>query len=488
MKNAIIYQKEECVLIKTIGVSNKNFAFFVAVNSKKIVYLKETFVNGEVSYASFEKLMQFFPQYQNASSFNTRLIFDTFVNTFNYKIRTGEITNSDEILEFIHQFELFLGDPYINMMIDDNNSRYFNKQAMFEVTNAIKKLSIVRNNGNLAELLSVESTDTNDVFLSQNWLDETSNKDIMYQSILANDKKKKTSPIDFLFNNKVLNIYMVVMVIAVVIFASSLELFMQVKESEKVTDEEIDNIIEEALIEDPVDQTNNDLSNSNVQDPTSNIPPASNSNSNSSNSYKYGKEYWEYMNTSVLNVDFNVLKKKNPDTVAYLYVHNTKVSYPVVQTVNNQFYLNHSFTKKKNVAGWIYADKSCNMKTFDRNTVIYGHGLTDTVMFNTLHNTLKSSWYKNKNNQIIKLSTPTSDTLWQIVSIYTIKEENYYLKVKHRDDKEYAEWIKTIVGRSIYNFGHTTSIKNKFLTLSTCKDRKGNRIVIHAILVREDKK
>lgn len=501
MKNAIIYQKEECVLIKNITISSKRFAFFVSVNSKKIIYLKENYVNGEVNYASFEKLMQFFPQYQTASSFNTRLILDTFVNTFNYKISIGEITNSDEILEFINQFELFLGDPYISMMTNDNNARYFNKQAMFEVTNAIKKLSITVKKVDLNELLRVESTNTTDIFLSTNWLDEKNNKDIVYQSILDNDKKRRRrSPIDFLFNNRVLNIYMVIMVIAVVVFATSFELLMQVKESEKVTEEEIDEIIEEALIEDPVEQTQDDIENSNVQDPTSNIPSNSNSsqnsnsssNSNNSNSnkpVKYGEEYSKYKGMSLLNVDFNKLKKTNSDTVAYLYVHNTDVSYPVVQTDNNTYYLNHSFTKRSSAAGWIYADKSCDMVNLDRNTVIYGHGLTTSdSMFSSLHDTLKSSWYKNKNNQVIKMSTPTHDMLWQIVSIYTIKEENYYLKVKHKNDEEYAKWIKTIVGRSKYNFGVKTSIKNKFLTLSTCKDYKNNRIVIHAVLVERKKK
>ena len=40
-----------------------------------------------------------------------------------------------------------------------------------------------------------------------------------------------------------------------------------------------------------------------------------------------------------------------------------------------------------------------------------------------------------------------------------------------------------MISRSIYNFGVKPTVKNKFLTLSTCKDFKGNRIVVQAILV-----
>ena len=90
MKKAIIYQKEECILIKTIHIADKRFAFFVTVNSKRIIYLKENIVNNNVTYASLEKMVHLFPSYQSAAIFNTKVILDTFTNTINYKIRTGE--------------------------------------------------------------------------------------------------------------------------------------------------------------------------------------------------------------------------------------------------------------------------------------------------------------------------------------------------------------------------------------------------------------
>ena len=139
VKKAIIYQKEECVIIKTITIADKHFAFFVAVNSKKVIYLKESIVHGEITYVSLEKLVHLFSQYQSASIFNIKVILDTFVNTINYKIHTGAISDSDEILEMIYQFEKIINDPYIKQMTDERANLIFNKQAMFEVTNTIKK-------------------------------------------------------------------------------------------------------------------------------------------------------------------------------------------------------------------------------------------------------------------------------------------------------------------------------------------------------------
>ena len=55
-------------------------------------------------------------------------------------------------------------------------------------------------------------------------------------------------------------------------------------------------------------------------------------------------------------INFNALKEKNSDTVGWLKVENTDIEFPVVQTQNNDFYLNHSFDKNYNSAGWIFMD------------------------------------------------------------------------------------------------------------------------------------
>ena len=50
------------------------------------------------------------------------------------------------------------------------------------------------------------------------------------------------------------------------------------------------------------------------------------------------------------SINFSELLKLNKDTKAYIKVNNTNIDYPVVQTKNNAYYLNHSFNKKKNDA------------------------------------------------------------------------------------------------------------------------------------------
>ena len=199
-------------------------------------------------------------------------------------------------------------------------------------------------------------------------------------------------------------------------------------------------------------------------------------------------DYWNYIKMDMMSVDFNELKKKNSDTVGFIKVNGTNVNYPIVQSNNNSYYLKHAFDKTPNSAGWVFADYRNNMINFDKNTVIYGHSRSNQTVFGSLKKVLNKSWYSNKDNHIIKLSTPTENTLWQIVSIYTIAPESYYITTKF-SESQFQTFVKTIKERSQINFSGTINENDKILTLSTCEDVAGTRrLVIHAKLIKLDKR
>ncbi len=199
-------------------------------------------------------------------------------------------------------------------------------------------------------------------------------------------------------------------------------------------------------------------------------------------------DYWDYIKMDMLYVDFNELKKKNNDTVGFIKVNGTNVNYPIVQSTDNKYYLKHAFDKTANSAGWVFADYRNNMVDFDKNTVIYGHSRSNQTVFGSLKKVLNKSWYSNKDNHIIKLSTPTENSLWQIVSIYTIQPESYYITTKF-SNTQFQTFIKTIKDRSQINFSGTINENDKILTLSTCEDTAGTRrLVIHAKLIKLDKR
>ena len=194
----------------------------------------------------------------------------------------------------------------------------------------------------------------------------------------------------------------------------------------------------------------------------------------------------KYKNISFLSVDFADLIKKNSETVGWLKVNNTNVNYSVVQHNDNEYYLKHDFNQRYNINGWVYADYRDNFERFGTNTIIYAHNMTNRTMFGSLVWVLKDSWYKNTENQFIKVSTPTSNTVWKIFSIYTVKPEVFYLKTYFDTEEEHKSFLETIKGRSIYNFDEEITTDNKVLTLSTCTDDGTKRIVIHSKLIKAE--
>lgn len=199
---------------------------------------------------------------------------------------------------------------------------------------------------------------------------------------------------------------------------------------------------------------------------------------------KQNDMYWKYLNTPLSSVDFTQLLKQNKDTVGWLIVNNTNINYPVVQTTNNDYYLKHAFDRSKNYAGWVYADFRNDFETLSKNTVIYAHGRKDGVMFGSLNNALKKNWYTNLENQIIQLSTLNYNTMWQIFSVYKIEAESYYITTDFSSTEAFEEFITTMENRSIYDFGVNVTSEDRLLTLSTCFNDKGTRLVVQAKLVK----
>lgn len=212
-----------------------------------------------------------------------------------------------------------------------------------------------------------------------------------------------------------------------------------------------------------------------------NINSDNNTSTNTNYTY-YPNDYWDYINVPFINVDFDELLEKNADTVGWIKINNTKVNYPVVQTTDNVYYLSHAFNKTSNASGWVYADFRADFVNFGKNTIIYAHNLTNRTMFGSLVETQKPYWYTNKDNMYIKISTPTSNTVWVIFSTYTVAPVTDYLRTNFVNNS-FTDFLETITSRSIYDFNIDVGEDDKILTLSTCNDTGTKRIVVHAKMV-----
>lgn len=106
--------------------------------------------------------------------------------------------------------------------------------------------------------------------------------------------------------------------------------------------------------------------------------------------------------------------------------------------------------------------------------------MKDGSMFGTLKNVLTKEWQNIKKNHIINLITERGIIKYKVFSVYSINNENYYIKTNFTNEKSFEEFINKIKNRSIYNFEKIDNY-NSILTLSTCDETGRGRVVLHAM-------
>lgn len=182
---------------------------------------------------------------------------------------------------------------------------------------------------------------------------------------------------------------------------------------------------------------------------------------------------------------YSKLLEINSDTKGWIKINNTNINYPVVQSLDNDYYLNHAFDKSKNAAGWVYIDYRNNMDNLDKNIIIYAHDVHGSnIMFSTLKKVVKDSWYLNQSNLIIDFNVKDKPLKWEIFSIYTIPNTTDYLSVDFNNPGEFSTYLNQEISRSIYNFNKNVTENDNILTLSTCYKDSDHRLVVHAKLLK----
>lgn len=179
-------------------------------------------------------------------------------------------------------------------------------------------------------------------------------------------------------------------------------------------------------------------------------------------------------------IDFENLKSRNSDTIAWFKVNGTNVEYPIVKTNNNNFYMNHSFDKSYNSAGWVFMDYRNLFDGTDKNIIIYAHNRQDGSLFGSLKNILSPDWYNNPDNYTISFISENEKVEYKVFSVYKIEKEDYYITTDFDNDYEFENFLNVLKSRSIKDFGVDVTADDSILTLSTCAETSQHRVVLHA--------
>lgn len=183
--------------------------------------------------------------------------------------------------------------------------------------------------------------------------------------------------------------------------------------------------------------------------------------------------------------DVHELLSKNSDTVGWINVENTNINYPIVQYSDNDYYLNHSFDKSQNSAGWVFADYRCDCSTLGYNTVIYGHNRKDQSMFGSLQTVLREEWYSDEDNLYIYLSTLNEDHVYRIFSTFICNDQDVlgYTQTDFSDNEEFISYVNKLKNHSSRDYETDLTNTKQILTLYTCYGLNNQRLLVCAALV-----
>ena len=204
------------------------------------------------------------------------------------------------------------------------------------------------------------------------------------------------------------------------------------------------------------------------------------------NAEKY-KEHIEIIDEENQNydIDFKTLQAGNADIYAWLDIPDTTISYPILRSEEEDFYLTHNADKEESNYGAIYTQNYNAADFSDFNTIIYGHNIRDGSMFGTLRNFKDKEFFEN--HRIINIYTPDKKLTYTVFAAYINDDSHILLENDFSDIEVRRKYIFDIQsGKKNSNVDRDINISeyNKIITLSTCTTPRTKRLLVQAVLTK----
>lgn len=188
-----------------------------------------------------------------------------------------------------------------------------------------------------------------------------------------------------------------------------------------------------------------------------------------------------------LKIDFNKLKKTNPDIVAWIQFDNPeKINYPIVKGADNDKYLHTTFEGKKNSSGAIFMDANNSGEFADRNTFIYGHNMKNGAMFGQLRNYKTKDYYEQ--NPYFYIYTPDGkEVKYQIFAVCIVEDTSRSYTMYYDNDEQYVDYLQYLKSIRYYDTGVEVNEESKIISLSTCTNvTETQRLLVHGVKISEN--
>jgi len=187
-------------------------------------------------------------------------------------------------------------------------------------------------------------------------------------------------------------------------------------------------------------------------------------------------------NQSIIE-EFQNLKAKNTDMMAWITFDTLDISYPVMKGQDNLYYLTHTFSGKTNSSGSIFMEVGNAGDFSDCHTLVYGHNMKNGSMFGQLKKYRDEEFYKG--NEYFTIYLENKYLRYQIFSVHTVSVSDQVYTIGFAPNQEYADFVERLNRQAWYDTGIKAGVNDKVVTLSTCTSSDDSRYVVHALLIEE---
>ena len=219
--------------------------------------------------------------------------------------------------------------------------------------------------------------------------------------------------------------------------------------------------------------------------PAPTLPQVDSSSSSSSDTSSTPEPvYVDPYADALRNMDFTALREVNDDILGWILIPDTKISYPLVQGDDNEYYLNRTWRKTRNSVGAIFMECQNSSDLSDFNTIIYGHRMNNSSMFGILKSFKNQSFWAS--HPYVYITDDNGSHRYEIFAAYEVSVEGDTYRLGFSSDASKQSFIDYCLSQSVIDTGITPTVYDRILTLSTCTGNgHATRWVVQAVLKGE---
>lgn len=186
-----------------------------------------------------------------------------------------------------------------------------------------------------------------------------------------------------------------------------------------------------------------------------------------------------YDNIEIQQIDFDRVKKNDPNIFAWIYLKNSEISSPVVDYDDKK--IKHA-NPLRTSSSYALKDERNSNDFQDTNTIIYGKH-TENGMFSGLLKYARVEFYDS--NPVIMLYTKKDIFALEVFSVYESALIGEYNPINFKDEDEYFNFIEDIKNKSLIKTWVDVTSKDKIVTLITDQDNLSNAVlIVHAKITK----